>query len=168
MAYNTIKLKKYSDVIEEFEANAAITPGMVVELMSTEKVRKHATASGNVIPVMVALEDELQGNGINDDYAAGDVVQVWIPGKGDQFYALLKDEETIVIGDALESDGFGKVKKHTVEATTSADVQEVNTIYSRPIIGIAMEAKDLSTLPEGSESSATGAYYNPRIAVMVV
>lgn len=167
MAYNTIKIKKYSDVVNEWEANVALTPGMLVELMSTNKVKKHATSGGNVYPLIV-LEDELQGNDINDDYAAGDKVQVWTPTRGDEAYLLLADEETIVIGDFLESNGQGKVKKHTAETWASADAQTANTVYSTPIVGVALEAKDLGTLPEGSDSSAGGAYYNPRIRVMVV
>jgi len=167
MAYNTIKIKRYTNVVNEWDANVALTPGNVVELLSTGKVRKHATSGGNIVPLIV-LEDELQVKDINDNYVAGDKVQVWTPNRGDEAYLLLADEETIVIGDAVESDGFGKVKKHTVETVASADAQTANTIYSKPIIGIALEAKDLGTLPEGSESSAGGTYYNPRIRVMIV
>lgn len=167
MSYNTIKIKRYTNIEHEFEANAALTPGMVLELMSTNKVKKHATAGGNVTP-LVALEDELQGKDINDDYVAGDKVKVWAPNRGDEAYLLVADEETIAIGDFVESDGFGKVKKHTAETWASADAQAANTVYSRPIVGIALEALDLSTLPEGSESSAGGAYYNPRIRVMIL
>jgi hypothetical protein len=162
MAYNTIKIKRYTNVVNEWKANTALTPGSVVELLSTGKVRKHATAGGNVIPLIV-LEDELQGKGINDDYVADDIVQVWAPNRGDEAYLLLADEEDVDIGDFLESDGFGLVKKHTAETWGSADAQE-----SKPIIGIALEAKNLSVLPEGSDSSAGGEYYNPRIKVMIV
>ena len=167
MAYNTIKIKRYTNVVNEWKANTALTPGSVVELLSTGKVRKHATAGGNVIPLIV-LEDELQGKGINDAYVADDVVQVWAPNRGDEAYLLLADEENVAIGDFLESDGFGLVKKHTAENWGSADAQEANTVYSKPIIGIALEAKNLSVLPEGSDSSAGGEYYNPRIRVMIV
>lgn len=134
MAKNTIKIKKYSDVIEEYEANAAITPGHLIEVMSTGKVRKHATASGNCLP-MFALEDELQGKGIDEDYAAADQVQCWIPGRGDMVYALLKDGQSVVIGDFLESAGDGTVQKHVVDSTGD---------YLFPIIGMAMEAVDMS------------------------
>lgn len=167
MSYNTIKIKKYSNVVNEWVANEALTPGMVVELMSTNKVKKHATSGGNVYPLIV-LEDELQGNDLNDNYAAADKVQVWSPNRGDEAYLLLADEENVAIGDFVESDGFGKVKKHTAEAWGSSDDQVANTVYSKPIVGIAMEAVNLSSLPEGSESSAGGDYYNPRIRVMIV
>jgi len=162
MAKNTIILKNYLNIFEEYVANAAITPGMLIEVMSTEKVKKHATGGGNVL-VMVAKEDELQGNGIDTNYAAGDVVSCWIPQRGDIGNLLLRDEETIVIGDFLESDGEGRVRKHV------ADMGDSHTgTVQNAIIGIAVDAKDLSTLPEGSDSSAGGAYYNPRIQVRFI
>ena len=149
--FNTIKIKRYSNVVNEFPANAAIIPGAILELMSTGKVKNHATSGGYVAP-LIALEDELQGRGINDAYAANEPVQCWSPNHGDEAYLLLADEATIVIGDLLESDGFGKVKKRT---------------STNPVVGTALEAKDLSTFPEGSESSAQGDYYNPRIRVLM-
>lgn len=151
MIPNTIKVKDYLKVMDEYEANAAILPGNVVELMSTGKVRKHATASGNVA-VMVAVEDELQGKGVEDAYAAGDRVQCWTPQRGDVVLMILADGQNVVIGDFLESDGAGRVQKHTVETVASADAQTVDTIYSKPIIGMSLEAQDLSTL-DGSNSS---------------
>ena len=163
MAYNTIKIKKHADVIEEFEAHATITPGMLLKLNSDNEVYAHDTAAGNVVPIMFALEDELQGHGIDDDYSAGDQVQVWIPGRGDVVNALLRDEQTITIGELLESDGEGKLQSHVAVAGDST----TGTVVA-PIVGMAIEAVDLSTLPEGSESSAGGTYYNPRIKVMIL
>ena len=82
MSYNTIKIKKYSDVIEEYAAAAAIIPGMLIELTTDNTVKAHATSGGNVLP-MFALEDELQGRGIDTSYAAAEKVQCWIPNRGD-------------------------------------------------------------------------------------
>lgn len=161
MANQTIKLTKYADVIYEREAHATIIPGMLLELNSDDEVLAHDTAQGSCVPPMFALEDEMQGHGIDDDYVAGDQVIVWIPGRGDQVNALLRDEETVVTGDYLESDGEGRLKKYS--APTSGD----QDVYPNSIVGVAMEAVDLSTLPEGSESSAGGTYHNPRIRVMI-
>lgn len=136
MAKNTIKLKKYLDIIEEMVANAAITPGMLVEEMSTGKVRVHTNVGQNAIP-MFALEDELQGNGIDDDYAADDVVQVWVAQRGEQVYALLANGESVAIGDFLESNGDGYLKKWTAD---SAGVVE----YPQSIVAQALEALDLT------------------------
>jgi hypothetical protein len=162
VTYHSIRVKDYNHVQEEYTANAAITPGMMIELMSTNKVRKHATASGNALP-MFALEDTMQGKGVNDDYAAGDKVQVWIPTRGDQVDALLSDEQSVTIGDLLESDGFGKMQKYVADKGDSG-----TNIQPSQIIGVALETLDLSTLPEGSESSAGGAYYNPRILMRLM
>jgi len=163
--FNTIKIKKYEDIIIEKAANAAITPGMLIELMSTDKVRAHATAGGNVIPIMFALEDELQGKDIDEAYAAADKVQCWIPRAGDVVLALLADGQNVSIGDALQSDGAGYLTKYVLESWESADAQAANKIYDKVIVGIALEAQDLSAL-DGSNSSLTA--NSKYIKIMVV
>lgn len=155
MAKNTIKIKRYVDNQEEFVANATITPGMLVELMSTGKVKAHATAGGNALPKMFAIEDELQGNGVDDNYSASNKVQVVICVPGEMVYALLKDGENVSIGDPLESAGTGYLQKHVVD--TGSDV---GSIYHNQIVGIAREALDLS--------SSSGAEPNRRLVVQIV
>ena len=145
MAKNTIKLKNYSKVQEEYEAVATITPGMLLEYTSAGKVQAHSSAGQNQIQ-MFALEDELQGKDIDDAYAADDVVQVWIPGRGDQVYALLKDGEDVAIGDLLESAGDGYLQKHTADIESGGD-----SIYTNQIVGEAVEALDLNLASSGLE-----------------
>jgi len=166
MAKNTIKLKKYLDIINEYEANAAITPGMLIEVMSTGKVRAHATAGGNILP-MIALEDELQGNGIDDDYAAADQVQCWVPVRGEEAYLILEDGETAVIGSLLESAGNGNVQVHVPDKETVGADSSGNrtTIYGNQIVGIALEAKNLA---ESSGGESSGLMGNQRIAVRIL
>lgn len=136
MAKNTIKVKKYADVIEEYTSTAVeITPGALLELTSANLVQACSATTGNVLP-MFALEDELQGKGIDDNYAVSTRVQCWLPGRGDMVYALLEDGQTIVVGDFLESNGAGRLQKWT----------------SGQIIGIAVEAVDDS----GSSAGDTG------------
>lgn len=156
MAKNTIKIKKYSDVVEELVANAIITPGHLVEVMSTGKARVHATAGGNALP-MFALEDEMQGNGIDTDYAADAPVQVWIPYRGDMVYALLKDGQNVAVGDFLESAGDGTLQKHVADL---ADSDDAITVLSNQIIGVAVEAVDMS--------DSTGADPDGRIIVRII
>jgi len=167
MAYNTIKLTKYSDVITEEVANAAITPGMLLELMSTDKVRAHATAGGNAMPRMFALENELEGEGINDAFAADEKVQVWIPYRGDIVYAILADGENVAIGDPLESNGAGYLAKHVsdVESFESAEPGSI-TVLPEQVVGIALEAVDISD-SSGAESSGDLGY-NKRIKVRII
>lgn len=165
MAKNTIKIKKYVDIIEEMVANAAITPGMLVEEMSTGKVRAHATAGGNAIP-MFALEDELQGKAIAEAYAAADPVQVWIAQRGEQVYAILADGENVAIGDPLESNGDGTLKKHVAD-TESFESNEAGsiTVYPLQIVGFALEAVDLSG--SSGEESSGDLGYDKRITIRV-
>jgi len=166
MAYKTIKLKKWQDVIEEITAGGAITPGMLLLLNSSGEVIAHNLAGQNAIP-MFALEDELQGNGINDAYADNDKVQVWFPGRGDQVYAILADGNSVAIGDYLESDGSGMLQKHTAdtESFESAEAGEI-TVYPLQIVAQALEAIDIDD-SSGAESSGDLGY-DKRIRVRIV
>ncbi len=136
MARNTIKIKKYSDVIEEMKAAAAITPGFLVEESAAGVVRKHSVASGNAIP-MFALEDELQGKTIDDAYTTDDQVQVWIPGRGDMVYGLLAVGQNVTVGTFLVSNGDGYLKAVADSASFGDD-------DSAKIIGVANEAVNAS------------------------
>ena len=140
MAYNTIKVKKYSDVIEEMVASAAVTPGMLLIIESTGKVKAHNQADKDAFPIF-ALEDELQGKGIDDAYAANAPVQCWIPYRGDIVNAILADGENVAIGDPLTSDGHGRLKKHVTDTGSGAAPW---TVYPEQIVGYAAEALDLS------------------------
>ena len=162
MAKETIKLKKYVDVIMEFEASGTITPGMLLKIHTDGTVRAHATAGGNATK-MFALEDELQGNGIDDNYSSGDKVQVMLGRPGDVVNALLKDDETVTIGEYLESDGEGRVQGHDGDYADSGTATVQNAI-----VGIALEAITAGAYGSGSESSAGGEYHNPRIRMMIV
>jgi hypothetical protein len=167
MAYNTIKVKKYMDIVEEFDANAEIYPGMLVEEMSTGKLRAHSTAEGNAIP-MFALEDELQGNDIDDAYAADDKVQVWVPNRGEQVYAILADGQNASIGSFLESHGDGYLQVHEPDIMSweSSAGGRSYTDYSNVIVGVALEAVDLSDSSGAESSGALG--YNKRILIRVI
>jgi hypothetical protein len=166
MAYNTIKLKKYVDIVEEYDAASAITPGMLVEIDSSGDVQAHSTAEGNALP-MFALEDELQGNDIDDNYAADDKVQCWIPQRGEEVYAIVADGYDIDIGDWLASNGDGYLREHTAE-TESWGVSEGGsvTVYPLQIVAQALEAVDTSG-SSGEESSGTLGYAK-RIRVRIV
>lgn len=131
MAFKTVNLQ-VAGFQREYTANAVITPGDLIELMSTDKVRRHATAGGDA-QRMFAKEDSLQGKEIGEDYAADDIVFAWTYHRGSEVYALLALNQTIVIGDKLESAGNGKLRKHTA---SSAGVVE----FPESIVAIAKEA----------------------------
>lgn len=137
MSKNTIKIKKYSDVIEEHKASGAITPGMLVIMHSATEVKAHNVSAGNAIP-MFALEDELQGNGIDTDYANGAPVQVWIPYRGDIVNGILASGQNVTAGTLLTSDGAGRLKAYA-GATSAADALPLE------IVGQAIEAVNASS-----------------------
>jgi hypothetical protein len=153
---NTIIAKNYSNVFEEYTAAAAILPGNLIELTSAGTVQKHSGAGKTALP-MFAIEDSLQGKDVDDAYIASDQVRCWIPNRGDIVYALLADGENVVIGDRVESNGLGYLRKEvrTNDSWESADAQVAHSQYDSHIVGIVLEAQDLSTL-EGSESSLSG------------
>ena len=166
MGYNTIKIKKYSDVIEEYVAVAAVTPGMFIELTSAGKVQDHSSAGGDVLP-MFALENELEGEGVNDEFAADDRIQCWIPYRGDIVYAILADGENASIGSFLESNGAGllRVLQPDTESYES-NVAGSITVYPNKIVGVALEAVDISDSSGGESSGDLG--YDKRILVRII
>lgn len=139
-AYKKIVLEGENLVIREAIANAVMTPGHLIELMSTGKVRVHANAAQNAVP-MFAVEDDLQGKDITDAYAAAARVKYVIPRRGDVIYALLADGQSASIGDFLESAGDGTLQVHAADIAESAEAQ---TIYTMPIVAQAIEAVDMS------------------------
>lgn len=129
MAKNTIKIRNYSDVMDEGTLTAvAVLPGCLVELTSTGAYQKHGTAKAAAAPAMFVCEDELEGKSIADEIAASTRAQIWTPYRGDIVYGWLKDGENVAIGDKLESAGDGTFQKYT----------------NGVIIGTALEALDLS------------------------
>jgi hypothetical protein len=142
MDRNSVIVKNYLNVFEEIEAAGVIYPGHLLELNTDGKVVVHDSPEGNVVPPMFAVEDSFQGKGMNDAYASGDQVRVWIPQSGDIVYAILSDDETVEIGDFLESNGDGCLQKHVADVDSSADI---TTVYGSAIVGVAIEARDLTT-----------------------
>ena len=126
---------------DERIANAAITPGHLVELMTTGKVRVHATEAGYAERAW-AVEDALQGNAIDDAYAAADLVSINLVQPGAEVYAYLKAGEDVDIGDKLISGGDG---------TLIANGSETSGTTVEQILAVALEAEDLT----GSGAVAT-------------
>lgn len=125
--YKTIKVKKYSDVIEEFVAAGDITPGMVVKLTADGEVEPGGSAL-----IMVALEDELQGKGIDDAYVAGDPVQVWIPYRGDIFNGI---GSGLTVGAFVEAGTDGRLVAHNAGVVVGqvVEVLEDNRVLVRVV-----------------------------------
>ena len=141
MAAKTIVLKGRG-IRNEAVANAAITPGHLVELMSTGKIRVHATPGGNAA-ALFAVEDDLQGKTIDQAYDASAIAQYDAVYPGCEVNALIQDGQNVAIGSFLESAGDGTLQVHTadVDANNSSANFTVNT---NQIIAVAMEACNMS------------------------
>jgi len=139
VAKHTIILKSFVDNYEEQLANAAVVPGMLIERMSTGKVRAHATADG-AAHSMFAVEDELRGREIDIAYAADSPVHFKHCISGEVVYAILANDESVAIGDKLVSNGAGFLKKR--EGASDAEVPG------------SIQATALETLDLSDDSSA--------------
>ena len=140
-AKNTVILKNYSNIFEEYEAEAAtIYPGCLIELTSGNKVKVHATPGGNALP-MFAIEDALQGKTLMDAYADGDKVQYNIQRPGTRFLGVLKVGETVLIGDELISAGDGTLIKAS-SASSGTTIQKVMAIAEEDLDLTVSDATD--------------------------
>lgn len=104
MAKNTIVLKDYTKARYEFVADDILKPGICVTLDSAGEVTLN-----NPVGHMVVLENELEGQDIDDAYAVGDIVQVGMFREGDELYMVQNLNETTAIGAVIgpKSDGTG-------------------------------------------------------------
>jgi len=137
---NAIILKG-NGIRKERIANAAITPGMLVELMSTNKVRKHASA-GAYAQSAYAVENEVVGDDIDVDYAAADNVLYNVMERGAEINALVAAAAAaLVIGDKLESAGDGTLRK----LTAGADADGLYDIGTLAISATADQFKTTTT-----------------------
>ena len=130
MAFKTINIK--GDFLrKEGEASAAITPGDLVEFGGANDIDVHGVAAG-IARKAFALENDLVGDGIDDNYASGDTVQYGIFQPGAEVYAWLAYGENASIGSALVSAGDG-----TLAVVGSGE----NAV----VVAFAVEAKDNTT-----------------------
>ena len=133
---------------EEYVSTEALTPGHLVELLPAGTIQKHSTAWGRN-ERMVVEEDALQGKTDTQALTSGEVTPVILPNLGSQARFLLKDGETVVIGDWLGSAGDGTLQKFDEDSAGTDDFA----------VGVAMEAKDLA-----ADSVATAQLILVRIA----
>lgn len=150
-AQKTIVIKGHGTRYEAV-ASAAITPGHLVELASTGKVEVHNSAGANVEKAF-AVEDDLQGRVIDTAYSANELVQYNVMKPGEAVNAILANGQNAAIGSFLESAGDGTLNVHSEDSGAV-------TIYTNQIVGVALEALDLS---DSSGADPASARINVRI-----
>jgi len=151
---NTIKLKSYLDVFIERVAGGAFYPGALLMLDSSNEFIAHNDDAPAVAVPIIAIEDALQGKGIDDAYAHEDWVRGWVPTRGDIFYGILADGEHVAIGEYLQSFGAGGYLE-----------KQTGTGHA---IAMALEHLDLSGSSGDVDSSEAPLGYAKRIKCMVI
>jgi len=149
-------IKDAGGLRKESNAAAAITPGQLLERASATTVQRHSVSGGDA-QKMFAMEDDLQGKEISQDYATGNVVMFAYCLPGTEINAILENDTAAVsVGDPLMSAGNGNLRKHTAAASNSdgAFDEGGETVYSEPIVAWAMEALDLSDSSGADPASA--------------
>ncbi len=130
----------------------ALKPGMLLQLNSDGTVQAHGTAGGNA-QARFAMENELMGQGLSGSnyagvpvgYSANDTVLFFVASKGSELQALVAvGAAAIVIGDLLESNGDGGLRKHTNQSVSEAG-SGTDTIVSNPVVGVALQAVNNSS-----------------------
>lgn len=109
---NTIHLGGPVTYVADIPAIESITPGMLVEYHNDSGTLKwgvHDTADDPVHRA-VALDNPMLNKGVDDAYAAGDLVLVGVLPPGSQFWGIIPSGQNITQGDRLQSNGDGKLK----------------------------------------------------------
>lgn len=119
---------------EEALAAEIIKPGYLIEETSAEKYQAHSTEGGRAERIVADI-DTLQGNGLSDSYAVGDLVAACVENPGNEVQMFLKSGENVVVGDELISAGDGTLIKNGSEASG---------ITVKQVVAWAREAKNLT------------------------
>lgn len=98
--------------VGDIAASESITPGHLIERFNdsgTPKFRKHATAGGPASPTF-ALNQSMLNLGVDDPYAADDLVEALIGQPGTTVWGLIASGQNIVAGQKMESAGNGTLR----------------------------------------------------------
>ena len=137
MAYRTIHQWGKPRRVEGLASTSTIYPGHLVEMtnaaLDTWKLFATAGAKGEKA---VAIEDDLQGNPVSTAYTQNNRIQVNIYKSGEECIVRVANGENIAKGDKLVRAANGEVAEAAVDSS--------GTIVEQEVIGIALEAKDLS------------------------
>lgn len=138
---------------QQREAGGVITPGDFLALGSGDTVTR--AVAGAVSLRWIALENDIVGDGITDDYASGEAVQIHSCRPGDRVLGTLELGQNIAVGDRLELAANGKLVSYTQDSAASEQ--------ERFVIAVALEAINAS-----SSSAFTEAGTSLRIKVEIV
>ncbi len=124
-------------------AAQTITPGALIDRNSNGEIINHAGQGLNASKLF-AEENNLEGKGVADAYAAASQIQFHAAKPGDEIYALLADLENVNPTHFLESNGDGSLREHTPQAVDENGVATF-TVYGNAIVARPLEAVNNSS-----------------------
>jgi len=131
---NTVFLGGDRTQIGDLAASEAITPGHLVERFNNGGIirfRKHSDAAG-YNGRLVATEQAMLNKGVDDDYAANDLVEVSALAPGAKAWMLIASGQNVAAGDELESAGNGTLRTGSgVKLFTALDNKPNVTVTTR-------------------------------------
>lgn len=135
---NTILLK--GEVVrKEGVTDEAVTPGELVERGGSNDYQAATSGNQGTAVRAFALENDLVGDTISDDYDSGDTMQIGYPEPGAEINALLAYGENVSVGAALESDGNGNLQAHSSNRLIGWALEAVNNTTTSGAVRIEIE-----------------------------
>jgi hypothetical protein len=131
---NTVYLGGPGTVVNDLAASEAITPGHLIERFNssgTIRFRKHTGTS--LAGSIYATEQNMLNKGVDDAYAANDLVEAVVGAPGTTIWALIASGQNIAAGNDLESAGNGTLKVYSsgVKIATALENKPTVTVETR-------------------------------------
>jgi len=127
---NTIFLGGEYTEIGDLAASETITPGHLVERFNSGGVIRWRKATADIAgPMTVALNQSMLNKGVDDDYAANDLMQVASLQKGATAWMFIASGQNVAAGVILGSAGGGTLK-------TGATVARCTAIENKPTVTV--------------------------------
>jgi hypothetical protein len=130
---NVVKLGGDWTEVGDLAASEAITPGHLVERFNSAGVIRWRKATADIAgPGSVALDQSMLNKGVDDAYAANDLMQVGIPHKGATAWMFIASGQNVAAGALLGSAGGGTLKTGaTVALFTALENKPTVTVLTR-------------------------------------
>lgn len=106
----TILLSNCYALQREGKTAGVVRPGMLLNIRNQAAIVAHNEA-GQECQVAVAVENDLVGKGIDDNYANPEQIRYVILGDGERFFGIIDENQNIVAGDLLSSSGDGTLRE---------------------------------------------------------
>jgi len=109
---NTVFLGGEATRVNDLATSETLTPGHLLERFNNggiTRVHKHDTAGGPG-PALVCLEHSMVNDGVDDTYAANDLVEAAVLHAGATAWMFIASGQNIAFGDKLESAGDGTLR----------------------------------------------------------